>query len=178
MAADEKIKQNAMGTTNISGMQSAAWGLMRISIGWMLLWGFLDKMFGLGFTTAAEKSWLDGVSPTTGFLKGAATGPFADIFHKLAGQAWVDWLFMLGLLLIGLSLIFGVGMKIATGAGCLLFALMFLAVMPPKHNPLIDEHIVYILAMIVMQQNKAGRQWGLGSWWSQTGLVKRHPILE
>lgn len=42
--------------------------------------------------------------------------------HALAlrvalGQAWVDWLFMLGLLGIGLALLFGIGMRAGTTWG-------------------------------------------------------------
>ena len=45
------------------------WGALRIGIGWIFLWGFLDKLFGFGFATARESAWLNGGSPTFGFLK-------------------------------------------------------------------------------------------------------------
>jgi thiosulfate dehydrogenase [quinone] large subunit len=44
-------------------------GLARIGLGWTFLWAFADKLWGLGFSTLPEKSWLAGASPTTGFLK-------------------------------------------------------------------------------------------------------------
>ena len=80
--------------------------LLRLSMGFIFIWAFFDKVFGLGFATTAEKAWINGASPTLGFLKFAVKGPFADIFHNLAGIAIVDWLFMLGLLFVGLTLIF------------------------------------------------------------------------
>ena len=73
------------------------WGLLRLSIGWIFLWGFIDKLFGLGFATKADSAWLAGGSPTFGFLKFAVKGPFAGFYHGLAGSAAVDWLFMAGL---------------------------------------------------------------------------------
>ena len=78
-------------------------GMARLALGWVFLWAFFDKVFGLGFTTAADKSWLDGTSPTMGFLKFGSKGPFAPFFHMMAGSPIIDWLFMMGLLLIGLS---------------------------------------------------------------------------
>ena len=39
-------------------------GLLRLIIGWVFFWAFIDKVFGLGFATTAEKAWLAGVSPT------------------------------------------------------------------------------------------------------------------
>lgn len=154
------------------------WALLRIGLGWVYLWAFLDKLFGLGFSTAADKSWLNGGSPTMGFLKNSPSGPLADFYHSLAGNPVVDWLFMLGLLLIGLALILGVGMKIASYSGTLLMLMMWSAVLPPKQNPLIDDHIIYLLLLLAFTQVKAGQHYGLGKWWSGTALVKKFPILE
>ena len=147
-------------------------------MGWMMLWAFLDKLFGLGFSTAAEKSWLQGGSPTFGFLKAATAGPFAAFYQSIAGNPLVDWLFMLGLLLIGTALILGIGMKIAGYSGALLMVLMWTAHLPPAQNPLLDEHIIYILIFLGFTTVKAGQWFGLGKWWVKTGLVKKSPFLE
>jgi len=39
---------------------------MRILLGIIFLWAFVDKLFGLGFATSSAKSWLGGASPTSG----------------------------------------------------------------------------------------------------------------
>ena len=44
------------------------WGLLRMAVGWIFLWAFLDKLVGLGFATEVGKGWLNGGSPTFGFL--------------------------------------------------------------------------------------------------------------
>jgi len=62
-----------------------------------VLWAFFDKLFGLGFATESNKSWLLGISPTTGFLSNAPDGPLAPIFNSLSGNIMVDILFMGGL---------------------------------------------------------------------------------
>src|SRR3954447_4593152 len=77
------------------------WAVARITLGWVFLWAFLDKTFGWGFATPANRAWIEGGSPTTGFLKGTGEHTFGGFFSGLAGQGWVDWLFMLGLLGIG-----------------------------------------------------------------------------
>ena len=103
------------------------WAMARILLGFTLLWAFFDKLLGLGFATCrdaetntvtmlCEKAWINGGSPTTGFLEFATKGPFADFYQGLAGNTFVDVLFMAGLLLIGFALIAGIGMRIATKA--------------------------------------------------------------
>jgi len=78
-------------------------GVIRICFGLIFLWAFFDKLFGLGFATKASKSWLLGTSPTYGFLAMGTKGPLALIYKAMAGSAVVDWIFMLGLLLIDKS---------------------------------------------------------------------------
>ncbi len=152
-------------------------GLVRILLGSIFLWAFVDKLFGLGFATASGKSWLDGVSPTAGFLKFGTRGPLAEFFQGLAGQPWVDWLFMMGLLLIGLALVLGVAMHIACGMGALLMAFMFLALLPPEHHPVVDEHVIYAVTLLALAAANAGDAWGLGKRWKKLPLVKRFSWL-
>ncbi len=87
--------------------------ILRVCLGFIFLWPFLDKTFGLGISTVHGKAWIDGVSPTAGFLA-HAHGPFGALFQNMSGSVLVDWLFMLGLLGVGLALMLGVGMKIAS----------------------------------------------------------------
>jgi thiosulfate dehydrogenase [quinone] large subunit len=152
-------------------------GLARISLGWVFLWAFLDKMFGLGYATASKDAWIDGGSPTFGFLSFGAVGPFKGAYNSIAGDAWADWLFMLGLLTIGVALILGVFMNLAAGAGALLLLLMWTAVLPPPNNPMMDDHIIYALTLGLLACLGAGRWLGLGSRWERTQLVQRMPVL-
>jgi hypothetical protein len=92
-----------------SRMAPYVWAITRISLGWIFLWAFLDKAFGLGRATPAENASVDSGSPANGVLSNAPTGPFENIYKDLAGATWADWLFMIGLLLIGVALILGVG---------------------------------------------------------------------
>jgi thiosulfate dehydrogenase [quinone] large subunit len=152
------------------------WAVTRIALGWVFLWAFLDKTFGLGYATPADRAWIDGGSPTSGFL-GGVEGPFADFFQGMAGNAFVDWLFMLALLGIGLALILGIGMRIAAASAVVLLVLMWMAVLPIENNPFLDDHLVYALVSVGLAASNAGDTWGLGKAWAGTDLVNRYPVL-
>ena len=139
------------------------WAVARISIGWVFLWAFLDKTFGWGFATPANRAWIEGGSPTTGFLKGTGENALGGLFSGLAGQAWVDWLFMAGLLGIGLALVLGVGLRIAAITGTLLLVLMWAAELPLANNPFMDEHIIYAIVLAGLALAGAGTTLGLGN---------------
>lgn len=163
--------------------------LARISIGFIFLWAFFDKLFGLGFSTCrsastdvvnigCSQSWLHGGSPTTGFLQHATKGPLADFYHNLSGQGWVDWMFMAGLLAVGAGLILGVGVRLATLFGSVILLLMWSAELWPANNPILDEHIVYIFVLLALNMSNSQQKWGLREWWTKTKLVKSAPFLE
>ncbi|MBP2706725.1 hypothetical protein JOL79_23240 [Microbispora sp. RL4-1S] len=154
------------------------WAAARIAIGWVFLWAFLDKLFGWGFATPAAKAWINGGSPTTGFLKGTTDHTFGGLFNALAGQAWVDWLFMTGLAGIGAALVLGVGMRLAATTGGLLLLMMWAAELPLTTNPFMDEHIVYAIVLAGLTLVGAGNTLGLARWWASTPLVRRLPILK
>ncbi len=162
---------------------------LRIAYGVTFLWAFLDKTFALGFHTGYDQAgnldrfgpaaWINGGSPTEGFLSFAvpADNPFHGFYTGLAGQAWVDWLFMAGLLGIGLTLLLGVGMRIGTAAGALMYAFMYTASLPLENNPVVDDHLIGIIVMAVLALGAAGATWGFGRTWNETRLVEQHPGL-
>ncbi|MFI5960080.1 hypothetical protein [Cryptosporangium sp. NPDC051539] len=149
----------------------------RIVVGWTFLWAFVDKVFGLGYATPSGKGWIDGGSPTAGFLGHGADGPFKGLYNNLAGTAFADSAFMLGLLGIGIAMTLGIGMRIAGASGALLYVLMWSVVLPPENNPITDEHILGALIVAALALLGAGRYFGLGTWWTSTTLVKKYPWL-
>ncbi|NRQ40483.1 hypothetical protein HII36_53005 [Nonomuraea sp. NN258] len=150
-----------------------AWALARIALGWIFLWAFLDKTFGFGFATPAAKAWINGGSPTTGFLKGTGENALGGLFTGLAGQPWVDWLFMTGLLGIGAALVLGVGLRVAAVTGGLLLTLMWAAALPLDTNPFMDDHLVYAIVLAGLALADAGTTAGLG----RLPIVRRTPWL-
>ena len=151
--------------------------VLRIGFGLTFLWAFFDKLLGLGYGTPSDGAWINGGSPTEGFLANAAIGPFEGFYHAIAGDAWADWLFMAGLLGIGLGLTLGVGMRIAGFAGALLYLMMWSVVLPPENNPVIDDHILGAITVVLLAVANAGDTWGLGGRWSRAEIVNKHPVL-
>ena len=150
----------------------------RIALAWTFLWAFVDKTFGLGFATASEDAWINGGSPTTGFLEFATEGKiFHEFFAGLASPA-ADWLFMIGLLSIGMALALGVGMRIAAASGALLLTLMWAAELRLETNPFMDDHIIYAIVLVALAIYGAGRTLGLGRMWERLLIVQRLPILK
>lgn len=174
-------------------------GLLRMAMGWTFLWAFVDKLFGLGFATGRNAetgaivfggpdAWINGGSPTAGVLGFVMKGPFKGFYQTIAGYqmtqagptsaGWVDWAYMLSMLLIGGALILGIGVRLAALGGIAWMAVFYTATAVwPENNPLLDDHIVYAIVLVGLLLANAGRYYGLGKIWQRTELVKRHPIL-
>lgn len=160
------------------GAVAYVWAVTRLFLGWIFLWAFLDKLFGLGHATPAAKGWLDGGNPTKGFLAGGAKGPFEGFYHGIAGDPWTNWLFMIGLAGIGVALLLGIGIRIAAVSGAILLAMMWTAVLPPENNVFMDDHLVYAVVLIGLALAGAGDTLGFGRAWGNTKLVRTYPILK
>lgn len=152
--------------------------LARIALGLIFLWAFLDKLLGLGFATKPENAWIAGGSPTTGFLSKAVHGPLAGFYNALSGVGLVDWLFMLGLLGLGIALIFGIAVRFAGYAGIVLMLMMWSSLLPPTNHPFIDDHIIYALVLYTLIHFNAEDIWGYGKEWKNNSFVKRFPIFQ
>lgn len=150
----------------------------RLALGWVFLWAFLDKLFGLGHETASKAAWINGGSPTDGFLANAPKGPMASFYHDIAGSAWADWMFMLGLAGIGVALILGIAMRIAAVGGVALMVMMWSAVLPPENNVFMDDHLIYALVLVVVALTAAGRTLGFSTMWERIPLVSRYGFLK
>jgi thiosulfate dehydrogenase (quinone) large subunit len=89
------------------------WALTRLSLSTVFLWALFDKVFGLGHETSVNHAWLDGGSPSVGFL-GGATGPFADFYQAIAG-AFMDNHIVYALVLLGIAVV-GAGNTLGIGS--------------------------------------------------------------
>ena len=78
---------------------------------------------------------------------------------------------MLGLAGIGLGLMLGIMVHLAAWGGLVLVGLMYLARLPPEHNPILDEHIVYALVLIGLAMRSSE------GWWARTKLARKYPWL-
>jgi thiosulfate dehydrogenase (quinone) large subunit len=187
-AAERATRTQPVTRTIITPRAARFLAVFRVVLGFEFLWAFLDKTFGLGYATPAARAWVNGGSPTKGFLSRVAAGPLESTFHAWAGAAWADWLFMVGLLAIGVALVLGVGLRVAAASGTVMMLLMWAAEWPlakftsageptMSTNPIVDYHVVYALALVALALTYAGHTWGLGRWWARLGFVQRHRWL-
>jgi thiosulfate dehydrogenase [quinone] large subunit len=173
-------------------------GALRLLLGFTFLWAFLDKAFALGFSTGrvlddagntvridffGDAAWIHGASPTAGVVGFALKGPFVDAIQSVTGYqmtatgptvaAWVDWVYMLSMLLIGVGLMTGVMTRLAAAGGIVWLAVFYLATsIWPEHNPFVDEHVIDAVVLVGIILANAGRYWGLGKAWQRVGWVK------
>jgi thiosulfate dehydrogenase [quinone] large subunit len=156
--------------------------VLRIATGFIFLWAFLDKTFGLGFSTPAAQAWIHGGKPSQGFLNSpAVVGPLKPFFGAIASPA-TDILFMLGMLTIGVAVIAGIGLRVSAVVGTVILLFMYLAEWSfgpnaASTNPIVDYHIIFALALIIVAVLSAGDTWGLGRAWKKLTLVQKHRWL-
>jgi len=187
---------------HIRGLQRTA-GVLRMMLGFTFLWAFLDKAFALGFSTGrvvndagetvkiaffGDAAWIHGASPTAGAIGFALKGPFADAIHTATGfqmtqsgptvNPWIDWVYMLSMLLIGLGLLTGVMTRLAAVGGIVWLAVFYLGTaIWPENNPVLDEHVIYAVVLLALIFANAGRYWGLGKIWQRVDWVKDRRYL-
>ncbi len=172
---------------SIPGAAAKALAVLRIAFGLTFLWAFFDKLLALGFGTGRDEAgvadrfgdaaWINGGSPTKGFLTFGADGPFDSFYHSIAGDAWADWAFMVALLGVGVAFTFGVGMRLAGMGGALLYLMMWSVVLPPDNNPVIDVHVLGAISLVALTLANAGAVWGFGKQWAASDLVAKVPLL-
>ena len=149
----------------------------RILVGWIFLWPFFDKLLGLGFKTPVGMGYIDGVSPSS-FVSYVSGGIFADFYNSIGGNGVVDIIFLLALLLIGISLILGIASKLGT-VGCVSFLIvMYTICVPPEDNPIIDFRIIICFGIIATYYLGGFERLSLYGRWKELSIVKKVPILE
>ncbi|MDN4478407.1 DoxX family protein [Demequina sp. SYSU T00039] len=166
----------------------------RIALGFYFLWAFLDKLLGLGYSVCrtvaedgtftidafCERAWVNGGSVTEGYLVygGNVNSPFHEFFVNLGAERWTDWPFMLGLAGVGVALMLGIGTKIGAWSAGLMLFFMYLTQMPTVTNPILDEHLIYILAIAaIVLVEKERQSVGLGRWWRSLPVVQKNGWL-
>lgn len=100
--------------TQLSTLQRTALVVLRTLVGWHFLYEGYYKLMLPGWTRSGQ---VVGHWSAASYLK-ASTGPFAGLFHSLAGSGvahWIDVVIPFALVLVGLSLMLG----LFTQAGCL-----------------------------------------------------------
>jgi thiosulfate dehydrogenase [quinone] large subunit len=142
--------------------------LLRITMGWLFFWAGLSHLLDANFSAAG---YLSGAKFLTGF------------YHFLASPAILpitNFLNVWGLTLIGISLILGIAVRFSGKLGALMMILYWLPLgilHPDSHSLVVDDHIIYACAMLVLSSMRAGRVYGLEIWCSNLPICSKFPKL-
>tara|TARA_Y100000310_G_C20633834_1_gene790115 strand:+ start:335 stop:784 length:450 start_codon:yes stop_codon:yes gene_type:complete len=138
---------------------------LRLSMGWLFLYAGITKVLNPDWTSA-------------GYLKGAQT--FSELYQFLASPgivSFVDFGNQWGLTLIGISLILGIFVRFSSIFGAILMLLYYFPVLNfpyvGEHSLLVEEHIIYALALGLLAAIGAGKIWGIDGKILQTRSVLR-----
>jgi thiosulfate dehydrogenase [quinone] large subunit len=126
---------------------------LRIALGWLFLYA--------GATKVLNPAW-----SAAGYLKGAKT--FSGFYAWLASPGLLpvtNFLNEWGLTLIGVALIAGAAVRLSGYLGAAMMVLYYFPVLDfPKvgdHSYIIDDHVIYALALAYLAAVGAGRTYGL-----------------
>jgi len=127
--------------------------LLRISLGWLLLYS--------GITKILDSSW-----SAAGYLNSATT--FPQFYTTLATPEYLNTVNLInewGLVLLGATIILGLFTKFIAPIAALLMMLYYFPVLDfpyvGEHNYIISEHIIYALGFLTLMVTNAGKYWGL-----------------
>jgi|SRR3989344_4729422 len=133
--------------------------LLRLALGWLFLYAGITKIINPDWSAA-------------GYLTGAKT--FPSFFQAMLDPAilpFINFINEWGLTLLGVSLILGLFVRLSSWLGAILMLLYYFPILdfpyPNPHSYIVDEHIIYALALILLAALNAGRVWGLESWYTK-----------
>lgn len=140
----------------MTSLQKLSLFALRVSFGWLFLYA--------GVTKLLDPAW-----SAEGYIKSAKS--FAWFYQLLLQPSLlpiVNFVNEWGLTLLGLSLIFGVFVRISSWFGAVLMLLYYFVVLdfpyPNPHSFLVDEHIIYAFILAYFALFDVGRVWGLEEW--------------
>jgi len=128
---------------------------LRLALGWLYFYAGITKLLDPKWTAA-------------GYLKGAQTlTPLYQWLSSPQNINWVNFLNEWGLTLVGLSLIFGVFLRIGAVSGILIMLLYYIPILNFPYvgkgttSFLVDQHFIFVLVLVMLASFDAGKYWGL-----------------
>lgn len=143
--------------------------LLRVSLGWMYFYAGITKLLNPEWSAAK-------------YLLAGKT--FPGLYKWLASPdilPWINGVNEWALTLLGLSLILGLFVRLSSVLGMVLMLLYYFPILSfPYPNPnsfIVDQHIIYLMALGYLAAIRAGRVWGLEARCGALPLCKRIPKL-
>jgi len=153
----------------LKGHEAKGLFLLRLAMGWL--------MFYAGITKVLNPEW-----SAIGYGGNAKTfSGFYEWIVSPSNVGWIDFVNQWGLTLLGVSLILGIGVRLSSVLGAVLMLSYYFPVldfpMAGEHSYIVDDHIIYALVLLFFAKVKAGRYYGLESWFSNA-ILGKYPKLQ
>ncbi len=153
-----------------SNFERAQIVFFRLAMGWTFLYAASHQVFDPNWTVVR---FLD------------QTKTFHDLFALFTTPTMAPITTLMvkyGHLLIGLSLVFGLMVRVSASFGILLMIVYWMAHMDfpfieNKNNFILDYHIVYAGVLAYLIAKRAGHVWGLDGWAGRLSFIEQHPNL-
>ena len=127
--------------------------LLRLGLGWLMLYAGVVKILDSSWSAAGD---LNNAKTFGGFYEWFLSPGILPITNIIN-----EW----GLTLLGLSLILGLFVRWSGILGAVLMMLYYFPILdfpyPNAHSLIVDEHIIYALALLAVSSLRAGKVWGL-----------------
>lgn len=102
-------------------------------------------------------------------------GPIGDIFLAFWGNQFVIQLLIWSSVLVGIALVLGVAVRLASYGGILIMLMLYLAVIPPG-SVILNQHVIYIVVFLFLVVGEAGKVGGFDS--LLVPLEEKYPKLK
>ena len=154
---------------DVSGVLPAYWlAMLRVITGWWFFQSGMGKLLQNGLNFTAGPGYLKGMGNTV-------LGPVATFMgYNMPGL--VEAMVPLGETLIGLGLIAGVLVRLASFFGMFFMSLFWVGNADFGHG-MVNGDLMGLLLFLTMIVFAAGRYWGLDAILEQTSFVENHPRL-
>jgi thiosulfate dehydrogenase [quinone] large subunit len=135
----------------MTGTQKWLLILLRLALGGLFFYSGLTKVLDPAWSAGG---YLAGAHHLTAFYDWLANPAILPIVNHL--NSW-------GQLLLGASLLLGFWVRLSSALGALLMILYYLPLnfpQPDAHSYIVDQHLIYALALLILGAWQAGRFWG------------------
>src|SRR3989338_11427456 len=126
--------------------------LLRVSLGWMMLYAGITKIADPGWSAAG---YIRGAKMFPGFYQWLLNPQILPIVNFAN-----EW----GLTLLGISLILGVFVRLSSLLGAALMLLYYFPILdfpyPSPNSYIVDQHVIFIFVLALFAAMRAGRIWG------------------
>ncbi len=143
---------------------------LRVSLGCVFFYAGISKIM--------NPAWSAGE-----YLSSAVT--FKGMYQWLASPGvlpTINFINEWSLLLLGIALILGIFVRLSSWLGVVLMSLYYFPILSfpyvGKNYFLVDEHVVFIICLILLASARAGRIWGLDAIIAKSSFGKRRPKLQ